>query len=230
MEKGSLVKNRYQLTASETKDKKWYTRILNIQDKHKKTFFDVGGCGLEIEFGVVYEPRCRVYIATGLEKIRDFVGDRGKFVLDDSIGKFLNVEIVLRPFNREELKPIFDGIADILNFYENFVFDDNCGIHANFRGDDELKARFYGILTDGRYDSARFNHSKYKKDFNETVHNPDGSIKTYEEYLTYQNTVGAKYCGINFLKPNLIEARTLNLSWNDILFFWDAYDEASLPK
>ena len=82
------------------------------------------------------------------------------------------------------------------------------------------------MLTDGRYDSERFSHSKYKKDFNETVRNADGSMKTYEEYIDYQNTVGAKYCGINFLKPNLIEARTLNLSWDDITFFYDAYDDA----
>ena len=226
MRKGSNVKNRISENAQEIRDKKWYVRILNIQDKHKKTFFNTDGCGLEIEFGVVYEPRCRAYIATGLQKMKAFVADRGKFVLDDSIGKFLNVEIVLNPFPRGELKPIFDGILDILSFYENFVFDENCGIHANFRADDALKKHFFAVLTDGRYDSERFSHSKYKKDFNETVRNADGSMKTYEEYIDYQNTVGAKYCGINFLKPNLIEARTLNLSWDDITFFYDAYDDA----
>ena len=36
----------------------------------------------------------------------------------------------------------------------------------------------------------------------------------------------AKYCGINFLKPNLVEVRTLNLAWEDIKFFYDAYEEA----
>ena len=174
----------------------------------------------------MYEPRCRVYIATGLKKIKEFVGSRGKFVIDDSIGKFLNVEIVLNPFPREELKPIFDGIVDILSFYENFVFDDNCGIHANFRADDKLKESFYNVLSDGRYDSERFSHSKYKKDFNETVLNSDGSKKAYADYIVYQNTVGAKYCGINFLKPKLVEVRTLNLSWDDIEFFCDAYEEA----
>ena len=217
--------NRVKGSIQENKDKKQYMKILNIQDKHNKEFFDMDGCGLEIEFGVVYEPRCRVYIATGLKKMKEFVANRGKFVLDDSIGKFLNVEIVLNPFTLEDLKPIFNGIVDILNFYENFVFDDNCGIHANFRADDKLKEKFYNIITDGRYDSERFSHSKYKKDFNETVINSDGTKKTYEEYLVYQNTVGAKYCGINFLKPNLVEVRTLNLEWEDIEFFYNAYEE-----
>ena len=182
---------------------------------------------MEIEFGVAYEPRCRVYIATGLKKMKKFVGSRGKFLIDDSIGRFLNVEIVLNPFEREDLKPIFDGILDILDFYkENFIFDENCGVHANFRADDKVKEAYYGLISDGRYDSERFSHSKYKKDFNETILNADGSLKTYEEYLQYQETVGAKYCGINFLKPNLLEVRTLNLSWADVEFFCDVYDEA----
>ncbi len=218
--------NKVKGTIQENKDKKQYMKILNIRDKHNKEFFDVDGCGLEIEFGVVYEPRCRVYIATGLKKIKEFVGNRGKFVIDDSIGKFLNIEIVLNPFFREELKPIFEGIVDILSFYENFVFDDNCGIHANFRADERLKESFYNVLSDGRYDSGRFSHSKYKKDFNETILNADGSKKSYADYIAYQNTVGAKYCGINFLKPRLVEVRTLNLSWDDIEFFCDAYEEA----
>ena len=213
-------------TVQAAHDKKQYTKILNIQDKHKKEFFNVDGCGLEIEFGVVYEPRCRVYIATGLKKIKEFVGNRGKFVIDDSIGQFLNVEIVLKPFSREELKPIFDGIVDILSFYENFIFDENCGVHANFRADNKLKKEYYKLLSDGRYDSERFSHSKYKKDFNDTVRNAGGSVKSYEEYLKYQETVGAKYCGINFLKPNLLEVRTLNLSWSDVEFFCDVYDQA----
>lgn len=218
--------NSVKKSVKENKDKKRYMKILNIQDYQEKEFFDVDGCGLEIEFGVEYEQRCWRYIGTGLQKMKDFVGNRGKFVLDDSIGRFLNVEIVLHPFTLEKLKPIFTGIVDILNFYENFVFDDNCGIHANFRADDKLKESFYNIITDGRYDSERFCHSKYKKDFNETITNPDGTKKTYEEYLVYQNTVGAKYCGINFLKPNLVEVRTLNLAWEDIEFFYSAYEEA----
>ena len=210
----------------EIRDKKNYIKILKIQDKHVKEFFDKDGCGLEIEFGVVYEPRCRVYIETGLNKIKAFVGNKGKFVIDDSIGKFLNVEIVLNPFLREDLKPIFEGVYDIINFYENFVFDENCGIHANFRADYAIKKRFYELLSDGRYDSDRFSHSKYKADFNETIKKSDGSIKTYEEYIDYQHTVGAKYCGVNFLKPKLLEVRTLNFSWDDIDFFYSIYEEA----
>ena len=173
-----------------------------------------------------YEARCRVYIATGLQKLKAFVGERGKFVTDDSIGKFLNVEIVLRPFEREELEPVFSGITSILGFYENFVFDENCGLHANFRADDALKERFYRLLSDGRYDSARFSHSKYKADFNTTIRGRDGQVMSYREYLDYQHTVGAKYCGVNFLKPKLLEVRTLNLAWEDVAFFYDVYDEA----
>lgn len=184
------------------------------------------GCGLEIEFGVEYERRCRVYIETGLRKLKDFVGDHGKFTTDPSIGSFLNVEIVLKPFARDQLEPIFRGIEEIINFYENFVFNDNCGVHANFRADDTLKKKFYTLLTDGRYDSERFSHSKYKVDFMQSVKKPDGSLKTYEEYLQYQHIVGAKYCGVNFLKKNLVEVRTLNFSWEDVSFFYDVYDEA----
>ncbi len=201
-------------------------RILNIQDKLVKDFFDKDGCGLEIEFGVIYEPRCRVYIETGLKKLKAFVGRRGKFVIDDSIGRFLNVEIVLNPFPPKELEPIFSGILDILNFYENFVIDENCGVHANFRADDRIKECFYNLLADGRYDSERFSHSKYKADFNETIKNGNGTVKTYKEYLEYQHTVGAKYCGINFLKDKLLEVRTLNLDWEDVMFFCNVYEEA----
>ena len=50
--------------------------------------------------------------------------------------------------------------------------------------------------------------------------------QTYNEYIDYQNMVGAKYCGINFLKNNIIEVRTLNLAWDDVCFFYDTYDEA----
>ena len=210
----------------EIKDRKNYVKILNIRDKHVKDFFDKDGCGLEIEFGVIYEPRCRVYIETGLKKIKAFVGNRGKFVTDDSIGKFLNVEIVLNPFLREDLKPIFEGIYDIISFYENFVFDENCGIHANFRADDAIKKNFYTLLLNGRYDSERFSHNKYKADFNDTIKKSDGSIKTYEEYIDYQHTIGAKYCGVNFLKPNLLEVRTLNFTWDDVDFFYNIYEEA----
>lgn len=197
-----------------------------MQNRHKKEFFNRDGCGLEIEFGVEYEQRCRVYIETGLKKLKSFVGDRGKFTTDPSIGSFLNVEIVLAPFEREQLKPLFGGIVDILNFYENFVFNDNCGVHANFMADEKIKKSYYYILVDGRYDSERFSHSKYKADFMQTVLKPDGSIKPYEDCILYQNIVGAKYCGVNFLKDRLIEVRTLRLCWEDVAFFYDAYEEA----
>lgn len=210
----------------EEKDKRKYIKILDIQDKHVKEFFDMDGCGLEIEFGVIYEAESRIYIETGLRKMKAFVGDYGKFVTDDSIGKFLNVEIVLKPFPPGELEQIFKGILNILNFYENFVVDENCGVHANFRADDKIKECFYNLLSDGRYDSERFSHSKYKADFNETIKNTNGSVKTYKEYLEYQHIVGAKYCGINFLKNNLLEVRTLNLSWEDVMYFYDIYETA----
>lgn len=208
------------------KDFHRYCRILRLKDRHKKEFFDRSGCGLEIEFGVEYEQRCRVYIETGLKKLKAFVGDRGKFTTDPSIGSFLNVEIVLEPYEREQLKPLFDGIVDIIDFYENFVFNENCGVHANFRADDRIKKAYYNVLVDGRYDSERFSHSKYKADFMKTVANADGKIKTYEDYIQYQHIVGAKYCGVNFLKDRLVEVRTLNLSWDDVSFFYDAYDDA----
>jgi len=208
------------------KDLLKYSQILKMQDRHKKEYFDMDGCGLEIEFGVEYEHRSRVYIETGLRKLKDFVADRGKFTTDPSIGSAMNVEIVLKPFQREALKPLFDGVVEIIDFYENFRFTENCGVHANFRADAALKERYYTLLIDGRYDSERFSHSKYKADFMQTVRKPDGGIKSYAEYIRYQQTVGAKYCGMNFLKPNLIEARTLNLCWEDVCFFYDVYDEA----
>ena len=121
---------------------------------------------------------------------------------------------------------VFNGICAILSFYDNFVFDDWCGLHANFRADDALKESFYNVLTDGRYDQERFNHGKYRTDFMNLCRREDGSLRDYEEYLKYQNIVGAKYCGVNFLKPNLIEVRTLNLCWSDVEFFIDAYEEA----
>lgn len=208
-------------------DRHRFQRLLNMQDKHIKEFFDVDGCcGLEIEFGVIYEQRYRAYIETGLQKMKEFVGTRGKFVPDDTIGRFLNVEIVLNPFPKDELKEIFDGICSILSFYDNFIFDDFCGVHANFRADSALKESFYNILTDGRYDVSRFNHGKYRTDFISSCTKADGTLRSYSEYLDYQNTVGAKYCGVNFLKKNLVEVRTLNLCWKDVEFFIDAYEEA----
>ena len=206
---------------------KWrYSRLLEMQDDDVKEYFNKDGCGLEIEFGVVYERRCRTYIETGLKKLKEYVGKRGKFVPDSSIGQYLNVEIVLNPFLKEDLKEIFEGIKNIIDFYENFVFNETCGIHANFRADDELKRAFYDVLADGRYDSSRFSHSKYRTDFMAIVNNPDGTKKSYEEYLNYQHQVGAKYVGINFLKEHLVEIRTLNFVWEDVAFFYDAYEEA----
>ncbi len=207
-------------------DRLRYNRILKMTNRHKKEYYNEGGCGLEIEFAVEYEPRCRVYIGTGLQKLKDFVGSRGKFTTDPSIGSFLNVEIVLRPFPRDELHEIFSGIVDILSFYENFKFTDHCGVHATFRAEADLKKAFYEILTDGRYDSSRFRHNKYKADFMKTATTSSGCLRSYEEYITYQEKVGTKYCGVNFLKAHLVEIRTLNLDWDDVSFFYDAYEEA----
>ncbi len=208
-------------------DKYRYTRILNMQDEKEKHFFNTDGCGLEIEFGVLYEYRSRRYIETGLRKLKEFVGDRGKFVPDRTIGSFLNVEIVLHPFPREELQRIFYGIDAILSFYKsNFVFHESCGVHANFLADEPLKKAFYNILVDGRYSDQVLNHSKYKADFMELVRTSSGGIRTYEEYVQYQHMVGGKYCGVNFLKDNLLEIRTLNLVWDNVAFFYDVYEEA----
>ena len=208
-------------------DKRRFLRILDMQDEHKKEFFDgVDGCGLEIEFGVVYEYRCRVYIETGLRKLKEFVGDRGKFVPDRSIGSYLNVEIVLKPFPREQLRDIFRGIRSIIMFYDNFTFDDNCGIHANFKADEDLKECFYDVLNDGRYETSRFSHNKYRADFMALCTKEDGTKRTYAEYLKLQQMVGAKYCGVNFLKKRLVEVRTLNLDWSDVEFCFDAYEDA----
>ena len=207
-------------------DKWHYSRLLEMQDDDVKDYFNKDGCGLEIEFGVVYERRCRTYIETGLKKLKEFVGSRGKFVPDSSIGQFLNVEVVLNPFLKDELKEVFEGVKNIVDFYENFVFNETCGIHANFRADEKLKRAFYAVLSDGRYDSERFSHSKYRTDFMAIVMNPDGSKKSYDDYINYQNQVGAKYVGINFLKEHLVEIRTLNFVWEDVEFFYDAYEEA----
>ena len=205
-------------------DKIKYCLLLRFRSSNKKEFFDMDGCGLEIEFGVEYETRCRTYIETGLRKIVSIVRGKGKFVTDSSIGSFLNVEIVLNPFERSELKPIFSSIKAVIDFYDNFVFNDNCGLHANFRADGALKEAFYNILIE-RYDSRRFNHGKYRTDFSRAA--ADGrDTKSYAEYIEYQKSVSSKYCGVNFLKPHLVEVRTLNLDWADVEFFYDIYEEA----
>jgi len=205
-------------------DKLKYCLLLRFRNSNRKEFFDMDGCGLEIEFGVEYERRCRTYIETALRKMASLVRGKCKFVTDSTIGSFLNVEIVLKPFERDELKSIFFGVKSILDFYDNLVFNDNCGLHANFRADDALKEAFYNILIT-RYDSARFNHGKYRTDFMQAALH-GGTLKSYGEYVEYQNSVGSKYCGVNFLKPHLLEVRTLNLDWDDVEFFYDIYEEA----
>ncbi len=81
-----------------------YKQILKMKKAGVKELFDLDGCWLEIEFGVFYERRCRSYIATGLRKMVGVVGAHGKFVPDMTIGRDLNVEIVLRPMMKEPLK------------------------------------------------------------------------------------------------------------------------------
>ena len=202
-----------------------YKRLLNMQNDDTKEFFNVDGCGLEIEFGVYYEKRCRHYIENGLKMLKTAVGRNGKFVPDMTIGSDLNVEIVLNPFEKCELGTLFHTIKEIIDFYENFVFDDNCGVHANFRADDELKRTFYDALV-SMYDSDRFIHSKYKTNFLDIVKREDDSCMCYDEYIDFQKSVSGKYAGINFLKENLVEFRTLDLNWDDIEYVIDVYENA----
>lgn len=207
-------------------DLRRYKKLLKMQDQHKKEFFDVDGCGIEIEFGVVYEYRCRKYVETGLKKIKDAVGNYGKFVPDRSIGRDLDVEIVLIPLEKQMLKGLFLEIQEIIEYYENFIFDDFCGIHANFRASDALKRYFYEVLVSGGYDSSRFSHTKYKTDFMDIVRKKDGTQRSYDEYVTHQKNISAKYAGVNFLKDNLVEFRTLDLNWDDIEYVIDLFEEA----
>jgi len=210
------------------RDERLYKRILKMKSDDVKEFFNRDGCGLEIEFGVNYERRCRSYIETGLRKMKDTVGNYGKFVPDMSIGHDFNVEIVLVPLLKEPLKRLFFEIKSIIDFYENFLFDENCGIHANFRADEKLKRTFYSVLVNGGYDSARFIHSKYKMDFMDIVRKPSGELMSYDEYFTHQNRVSAKYAGVNFLKDRLVEFRTLDFNWDDIDYVYDLYERAKL--
>ncbi len=207
-------------------DVKKYKKILQMVSDDDKEFFQSDGCGLEIEFGMQYERRCRYYIATGMRKIKAIVGNNGKFVPDMTIGNDLNVEIVLVPLMKEPLKKLFLEIKSVLDFYENFVFDSNCGIHANFRANDKLKRAFYSVLVNGGYDSSRFIHSKYKMDFMNIARKAKGELMTYDEYISFQNRVSAKYAGVNFLKDELVEFRTLNLNWDDIAYVYDLYEKA----
>jgi hypothetical protein len=207
------------------RDENRFMKILDMQSDNVKVFYDLDGCGLEIEFGVIYERRCRSYIETGLRKMKERVGKLGKFVPDMSIGNDFNVEIVLKPMLKDQLQPLFFDIKRIIDFYENFRFDENCGVHANFRADEKLKRSFYGILVNGGYQPSRFIHSKYKKNFCEIVNSGEEPM-TYEEYVAYQNRISAKYAGVNFLKDKLIEFRTLKLNWDDISYVYDLYERA----
>ncbi|MGI6005730.1 MAG: hypothetical protein ACOX88_10065 [Christensenellales bacterium] len=207
-------------------------RILRLRDKHRKKFYknSYGKCGLEIEFGVNYTGTSTGYIKKGLQKMKEAVGNRGKFVEDLTIGRDLNFEIVLDPMDKDELAEVFNKIVDILEFYEDFVFDDNCGVHANFRADDVQKRLFYNRLVAGGYDSQRFSHNKYKIDFMKLAAKRDGTFRTYEEFVQYQKDVCSKYSSVNFLKENLIEFRALDLNLDDILYVYDLYRQTCLGE
>ncbi len=207
-------------------DKLYFRKILKMKSDEKKEYYNMDGCGLEIEFGVRYEYRSRHYIRTGLRKMKKLVGNHGKFVPDMTVGNDFNVEIVLLPMEKEPLHDLFLDITNIIEFYENFLFDSHCGIHANFRADTNVKRMFYKILVNGGYDSVRFIHSKYKMDFMDIVRKPSGEMMTFEEYLDFQDRISSKYAGVNFLKENLVEFRTLDLNWNDIVYVFDLYERA----
>lgn len=202
-----------------------YKKILCLQNKHKKDYFDKDGCGLEIEFGVNYSHFSRVYIRTGLQKLRDCVGDCGKFVTDNTIGCDMNFEIVLNPMAKDELKKKMFCINEIINYYENFEFNERCGVHANFRADDNLKEMFYNELVLGGYRSEMYTHNKYKVDFFEIAKRPSGYMLSYDEYVKHQKMISAKYTAVNFLKKNLIEFRALNLNWDSIEYTIDLFEK-----
>lgn len=210
--------------------KKWdmilFRRILDMKSDSVKEYFNREGCGLEIEFGIRYEYRSRHYIRAGLRKMKDLVGNKGKFVPDMTIASDFNVEIVLMPMGQEALSDLFYDIKNIIEFYQNFVFDSYCGIHANFRADENMKRKFYHILVNGGYDSKRFVHTKYKMDFMDIVNKPSGALMTYDEYLNFQNRICSKYTGVNFLKKDLVEFRSLDLNWKDIEYVFNLYERA----
>ncbi|MBE6039189.1 MAG: hypothetical protein E7218_08370 [Anaerofustis stercorihominis] len=203
-----------------------FKKIVNIKDSSDKEYFDKDGCGLEIEFGIRYERPSVTYTEVGLQKLVELVSGKGKFVIDNTIGTDLNLEIVLNPYGKEELKPLLEDITDILEFYDNFVVNENCGVHANFRADDELKKKFYNLLVEGHYEEDRFTHNKYKVNFNELTQKRDGTTRTYEEFIEYQNRVSSKYTSVNFLKKDLVEFRALDLDWENIEFVIDIYEKA----
>lgn len=203
---------------------KGFKKIINISDRKEKDFFDTDGCGLEIEFGVKYSRPSVSYIETGLEKLVDIVKGNGKFTIDNTIGNDLNLEIVLNPFHKEELKPILYRLNQIFDFYENFEITESCGVHANFRADDGLKRAFFDDLASGGYDPKYFVHNKYKVDFLTIIHKKDGTVMTYDEYIDHQKNVSAKYVAVNFLKKNLIEFRSLDLTWENIEYVIDMFE------
>ena len=224
------MKKTGTLFGKRTRDMFAFKRILKMKSDNVKSFFNMRGCGLEIEFGVIYQTVSSRYIKTGLEKIKSIVGANGKFVTDITVNHDFNVEIVLNPLSKQDLKPIFDNITEVLYYYENFVHDENCGVHANFLGDYELKKEFYECLVSGGYDSSRFDHNKYKVDLLEiAARTPDSSLMSYDQYLHYQKNISGKYTAVNFLKDNLIEFRALDLNWSDIEYVIDLYESVASP-
>jgi len=203
---------------------KGFKKITQIKDRKDKEFFDVDGCGLEIEFGVKYARASVSYIETGLQKLVDIVKGNGKFVIDNTIGNDLNLEIVLNPFHKEELKPIFYKLVQIFDFYENFEITESCGVHANFRADEGLKKAFFDDLANGGYDPQYFVHNKYKVDFLTIIHKKDGTVMDYDEYIEHQKNISAKYVAVNFLKKDLIEFRSLDLTWENIEYVIDMFE------
>jgi len=214
------------------RDMKEFRKILRMQSDNKryKQFFGVEGCGLEIEFGVKYDMFSSRYTKTGLEKMRAAVGNRGKFVPDITIRNDFTVEIVLNPLSTSELHEVFDRITEILYCYDNFCFDENCGVHANFLADENVKESFYNLLLAGAYDSERFIHNKYKQNILDLAcRTKTGAPMNYQEFYAYQNEVCGKYVSVNFLKKRLIEFRSLKLNWEDIDYVIGLYEAVSSP-
>lgn len=200
-----------------------FKRMLKLKDSNKKEFFNKDGCGLEIEFGVNYTRVSLAYIRTGLLKLKQCIDGRGKFVTDRTIGCDMNFEMVIDPLPKDELKNTVIRIKEILDYYENFVLNEQCGVHANFLADENLKEAFYYKLVNGAYKPEMFTHNKYKVDFLEIAVR-DGRKLSYEEFYDYQKHVSAKYTGVNFLKDNLIEFRALSLDWDKIEYVIDLYE------
>jgi hypothetical protein len=207
-----------------------FRRILWMKSDSKrfKEFFNQPGCGLEIEFGISYRECDSRYIKTGLEKLHAAVSGYGKFVPDITVQRDFNIEIVLNPLPKDILARVYWDIKRIIDCYDNFIVDENCGIHANFLADWSLKERFYSSLLHGGYDSSRFSHNKYKVDFWQIASSkPDGALMTFEEFVDYQRRICGKYTAVNFLKGSLIEFRALDYSWENIAYVIDLYEAAA---